>query len=148
MQKNVNEQFYVPKNVYLLGMMNTADRSLSMVDYALRRRFAFHSLKSQITAPSYKEFMATQGVPENIIAAIVDRIGALNQFISNKADSNLGTGFCIGHSYFTPRDDSQTRDQDWYRRVVTTEIVPLLSEYWFDDDDRVDDWRDSLLAAI
>jgi hypothetical protein len=93
--KNANEQLYIPKNVYLLGMMNTADRSLAMVDYALRRRFAFYSLKSQITTPLYKDYLTSHGVPDNIVAAIVDRIGALNEFISNKTDSNLGPGFCI-----------------------------------------------------
>jgi len=146
--KSANEQLYIPNNVFLLGMMNTADRSLSMVDYALRRRFAFHSLKSQITAPVYKEYLTSHGVADNLAGAIIDRIGSLNEFISNKSGSGLGPGFCIGHSFFLPSGESDTWDHDWYRRVVETEIIPLLSEYWFDDDDRVTEWRDRLLAAI
>jgi 5-methylcytosine-specific restriction protein B len=146
--KNANEQFYIPKNVFLLGMMNTADRSLSMVDYALRRRFAFYNLNSQITTPSYREYLTNHGVPDNIATAIVDRIGALNQFISNKTESNLGSGFCVGHSFFMPDANFDSLDQDWYRRVIGTEIIPLLSEYWFDDDDRVDEWRGRLLAPM
>jgi len=146
--KAASEQFYIPGNVYLLGMMNTADRSLSLVDYALRRRFAFYDLKSQVAKPLYQEFLISQGVPKDIAQAIGDRIGSLNQFISAKSDSNLGPGFCIGHSFFVPSASSETCDQSWYHRVVETEIVPLLSEYWFDDDDRVAEWRTRLLAAI
>jgi hypothetical protein len=143
-----DEQFYIPGNVYLLGMMNTADRSLSMVDYALRRRFAFYNLNSQIENPVYIDYLTAHGVPDNIVKAIASRIGALNQFISNKSESNLGAGFCIGHSFFMPTDDSVALGQSWYRRIVDTEIIPLLSEYWFDDDERVDQWRGRLLAAI
>ena len=146
--KRAAEQFYIPRNVYLLGMMNTADRSLSLVDYALRRRFAFHSLKSQISSPMYMDYLGSNGVPENIAHAIIARIDDLNKFISDKEKSTLGPGFCIGHSFFMPTDSAGSWDEAWYRRIVSTELLPLLEEYWFENDDLLTEWRTKLLASI
>ena len=146
--KKADEQFYVPKNLYILGMMNTADRSLSLVDYALRRRFAFFNLKSQLGSQLYKDYLASNGVPDNVSNAIISRVVELNQFISDREKSTLGHGFCIGHSFFMPIDDSGSWDESWYRRIVETELMPLLEEYWFENDDLIVEWRGRLLAAI
>ncbi len=138
-----DQDFYVPENLFILGMMNTADRSLSLVDYALRRRFAFVAMEPLYGAPKFRTHLEDKGIPEEFVTRIVNGMGELNQAI--EADrTNLGPGFRVGHSFFTPTDainDAET----WYRRVVETEIYPLLEEYWFDAPDTADQWRDQLL---
>ena len=125
-------RFYIPNNVYLIGTMNTADRSLAVVDYALRRRFAFINI-----IPSYNEKFKKEllnlGVDEGIIDQIIIKITALNNEISK--DPNLGLGFNVGHSYFcnVPKGSG---DIDWYNGIIRHELAPLLEEYWFDSYDK------------
>jgi hypothetical protein len=138
-------QFFVPENVCLLGMMNTADRSLSIVDYALRRRFSFFLLEPMFGSFKFRDFLIEHGVPEEVVTLIVTRMTALNQAIGEDR-ANLGPGYRIGHSFFVPPDDFEY-DPGWYRRVIETEIYPLLEEYWFDDPDKADSWRQQLLQA-
>jgi hypothetical protein len=139
-------RFFVPENVYLLGMMNTADRSLSIVDYALRRRFSFASLEPMFGSNKFKECLIGHGVPELVVGLIITRMTALNQAIGeDRAD--LGPGYRSGHSFFVPRTGFEF-DPGWYRRVVETEILPLLDEYWFDDADKVNSWRRQLLQDV
>jgi MoxR-like ATPase len=136
--------FYVPENVYLIGMMNTADRSLSLVDYALRRRFSFVTLEPAYSHPKFREHLSRVGVQEDTIDRVVAGMTDLNAAIA--ADKiNLGTGFRIGHSFFVP--DANEVSSNWHRRVVETEIQPLLEEYWFDDPAKADAWRERLLLA-
>jgi 5-methylcytosine-specific restriction protein B len=124
--------FHVPSNVYLIGMMNTADRSLAVVDYALRRRFAFFDLEPAIESDAFQEHLAGRGVEPAIVSRIVRRISDLNKRIA-KDSTNLGPGFRIGHSYFCGGRLDGTTAEAWYRRVIETEIAPLIREYWFDD---------------
>jgi 5-methylcytosine-specific restriction protein B len=139
-----DETFFVPDNVYLIGMMNTADRSLAMVDYALRRRFRFVTLKPEFGSPRFQEFLYERGADRVLIQKIVERMNELNGKIS--ADQkNLGPGYRIGHSYFCPLD-SVKLDEKWYASVVLSEIKPLLEEYWLDDEDRVASQIAALLA--
>jgi hypothetical protein len=142
--QSAEERFYVPQNVYLLGMMNTADRSLSLVDYALRRRFAFFTLQPQYESPAFRNALSSKGVHSKVIERIVNRMVKLNADISGDI-ANLGPGFCIGHSFFVPNGE-QKLDDVWYRYVVETEIVPLLQEYWFDRPESASEWRERLLA--
>lgn len=141
---SLDEKFYVPENLHILGMMNTADRSLSLVDYALRRRFAFVSMEPLFGAPKFRQYLERLGVPENTINQITTRMAELNQAIESDR-VNLGPGFRIGHSFFTPAKGVADADA-WYRRVVETEIYPLLEEYWFDSPETADQWRDKLLS--
>lgn len=141
---NLDEKFYVPENLHILGMMNTADRSLSLVDYALRRRFAFVSMEPLFGAPKFRQHLQRLGVPEDTINQITTRMAELNQAIESDR-VNLGPGFRIGHSFFTPAKGVADADA-WYRRVVETEIYPLLEEYWFDSPETADQWRDKLLS--
>lgn len=135
--------FFVPKNIFILGMMNTADRSLSLVDYALRRRFSFVSMEPQFTSSKFQAHIASKGVPVDLAHRIVERMEELNQAIG--ADRiNLGPGFRIGHSFFCP-SNNMANPERWYERIVRTEIFPLLEEYWFDDPARADQWRERLL---
>ena len=143
--KSRDETFYVPENVYIIGMMNTADRSLAMVDYALRRRFAFVDLKPRFN-DAFEEFLAEREVPEALIAEIRRRLTALNERIAEDT-TNLGKGFCIGHSYFCPSGDVK-ESQEWYNRVIEYEVKPLLEEYWFDDRDQVEEEAEKLLQGV
>jgi len=138
-----DRDFFVPENLLILGMMNTADRSLSLVDYALRRRFAFVAMEPLYGAPKYCGHLQELGVPEEVISQITNGMGELNQAIESDR-TNLGPGFRIGHSFFTPT--TQVADAEkWFRRIVETEIHPLLEEYWFDAPETADQWRDQLL---
>lgn len=130
------EQFSVPENVHLIGLMNTADRSLAMVDYALRRRFVFFDLEPQFGCDAFRDALQTRGVPPTLVDRIIERMNGLNAAI-RKDDKNLGRGFEVGHSYFCLPASSLFSNfppewEAWYRSVVEWEIAPLLREYWFD----------------
>ena len=128
------ERVYIPSNLFVIGTMNIADRSLALVDLALRRRFAFIDLEPKL-GKSWHDWVHTQnGIGSNLLTEIERRITALNNEIA--ADSNLGPQFRIGHSYVTPPvGASITNDnaKEWFCDVVDTEIGPLLDEYWFDN---------------
>jgi MoxR-like ATPase len=134
--------FYVPENLWLLGMMNTADRSLSLVDYALRRRFAFVPLQPGFANPAFEAYLQGRRVSPHAIRAIITGMSELNAAIRDDK-VNLGPGFQIGHSFFTPAE-GETPGDGWFTRVVDTEIRPLLEEYWFDNPARAAEWCDRL----
>jgi MoxR-like ATPase len=123
-----NHGFSVPENVYILGMMNTADRSLAMIDYALRRRFCFFELDPAFETPAFRQYLSEQGLENILIKRITEAFSNLNNKIMN--DPNLGRGFRVGHSYFCT--DGANYD-GWYEAIIKYEIAPLLEEYWFDD---------------
>lgn len=129
-----NELFSVPSNVHIIGMMNTADRSLAMIDYALRRRFAFYELEPAFDSEGFNKVREEVGHPK--FGVLVDTIKALNQDISK--DEALGTGFRIGHSYLCT-DDPIT--DEWIEAVIKYELLPLIYEYWFDDSTQVEKWQ-------
>jgi hypothetical protein len=137
--------FYVPDNLYLLGMMNTADRSLAMVDYALRRRFSFIRLQPAFGADQFANHLAELGASEALVRRIVERMTELNHTIGQDTRS-LGPGYEIGHSFFVPGESGGTLDDAWYERVVRQEIMPLLNEYWFGREDQVREQMERLLA--
>lgn len=126
------ERFSVPENVHIIGLMNTADRSLALVDYALRRRFVFFDLVPQFQSEAFRGVLTDRRVPADLVDCIIDRMTKLNEAISG--DNHLGRGFAIGHSFFCPAESSlEDFDwQTWYQDVVQGEIAPLLNEYWFD----------------
>lgn len=126
------ERVYVPKNLYVIGTMNIADRSLALVDLALRRRFAFFDLDPRLNEIWEKWLIEKFGFENGLVREIRDRIEALNKQIA--ADDRLGSARRIGHSYVTPPAGSAVDDaRAWFRQVVGTQIGPLLREYWFDD---------------
>jgi len=140
-----NGKFYVPDNIYIIGLMNTADRSLALVDYALRRRFSFIDLEPAFEMESFKDYLAENNVEEEIITLIVERISSLNEVIC-KDSTNLGSGFVIGHSYFCPRSSDDDYSRDWYESIINYEILPLLKEYWFDRLSLFNEWKEKLLS--
>ena len=138
-----DEKFSVPKNIYIIGMMNTADRSLAMLDYALRRRFAFFEIKPAFTTDGFREYrMSLENEKFDKLIACVE---SLNNVISN--DESLGDGFCIGHSYFCNLLPD-TIDDQVLSGIVEYELIPLLKEYWFDEPTKVKDWSSNLRSAI
>lgn len=134
------EKFYVPENLYIIGTMNTADRSLAMIDYALRRRFCFIEIEAAFNNLNFKGYIENKN--NDLAGIIIDRISKLNLAI--ESDPSLGKGFCIGHSYFCTNEDIMTQ-QD-YETIIRYEILPQLTEYWFDEPDKVREWTTKLLG--
>lgn len=130
------DRFSVPENVHILGLMNTADRSLAMVDYALRRRFKFFRLEPAFESEAFINALTSRGAPEQLTERIRKAMGALNKEIREDRQA-LGPGFEIGHSFFVPTDDTDALDDSWYDSIIRGEIEPLLREYWFDQSERV-----------
>lgn len=135
------ERFAVPTNLYIIGMMNTADRSLAMIDYALRRRFSFYPMKPGFDSDGFKQYQDELG-NENF-NALIEKVKELNKAIVD--DGSLGSGFEIGHSYFCNQEEVA---DSWLRAVVNYEIIPMLEEYWFDNKDNVDEWSEKLKKVI
>jgi hypothetical protein len=131
------ERFSIPENIHLIGLMNTADRSLALVDYALRRRFVFFELDPQFQSAAFHRALTDRGASTFVVARIVERMNVLNKIIIDD-EKHLGRGFAVGHSFFCPPEPSAGGlDWDaWYRSVVQHEIAPLLDEYWFDAPDK------------
>ena len=133
--------FSVPKNLYIIGMMNTADRSLAMIDYALRRRFSFFEMTPGFDSEGFKNYQ--NGLNNDMFNDLIQKIKELNREIS--LDKSLGKGFCIGHSYFCGRESCT---EDWLRSVVNYDIIPMLSEYWFDDAAKLQRWENILKGTV
>ncbi len=136
------DTFFVPENLYIIGTMNTADRSLAMVDYALRRRFAFVTLEPALDSPAFGAWLGQKGASEALGTRLRERVRELNAVIEKERD--LGPGFRIGHSFFCPPDGCAPNDA-WYREIIDGEIQPLLEEY-FDSRERVEKLVAELLA--
>lgn len=139
-----DEQFSVPENVHLIGMMNTADRGLAMIDYALRRRFAFFDMEPAFQTEGFKIFQGWINDPR--FDELVSKIGELNDDICN--DPMLGAGFRIGHSYLCLTENPTGEISDVLASVVEYELIPLLDEYWFDEPTKVENWADQLRSVL
>ena len=138
---------YVPSNLYIIGTMNVADRSLALVDMAFRRRFAFVNLEPNLNK-TWKDFVVNKlGMDTSIANYIQSEIGNLNNQISS--DSRLGKDFQIGHSFFTPNESLKNKDsKKWFVEMVESEIAPLLQEYWFDSLEEADKAVENLLMNL
>lgn len=133
------KEFSVPKNLYIIGMMNTADRSLAMIDYALRRRFSFFNIAPAFESKGFVDKVKTYNGTE--INALLTVIKDLN----NDIKESLGEGFCIGHSYLCFEKTCSDKD---LLSVVECEIIPLLEEYWFDKKDHAEHWSKRLRSVF
>lgn len=133
--------FSVPKNLYIIGMMNTADRSLAMIDYALRRRFSFFEIEPGFDSQGFISYQ--NGLNSETLDELISKVKELNRKIA--ADKSLGRGFCIGHSYFCGRD---VCTDEWLHSVVDYDILPMLSEYWFDDENEFQRWKNILQCVF
>ena len=137
------EFFYVPRNVHIIGMMNTADRSLAMLDYALRRRFAFVELRPAFDSEGFRAYCA--GLDNPKFKRLVGKVESLNRAIAE--DESLGEGFCIGHSYFCNMEADSCTDAA-LASIVDYELIPMLKEYWFDEPGKVCDCTDRLRRSL
>lgn len=143
-RKENETEFYIPGNVYLVGLMNLADRSLAMVDYALRRRFSFITLKPQFESDIFRKWLEDRSMDVALVKLIIDKMSALNKVI--REESLLGENYQVGHSFFCPKGDNFAGlTVEWYKGIVNTEVVPLLKEYWFDNAAKVADLERGLL---
>lgn len=132
--KEDEEPFFVPENIHIIGMMNTADRSLAMMDYALRRRFSFFDIKPAYDSEKFIEANKAYLTSESKYKEMIDGIISLNEEIAK--DKSLGEGFMIGHSFFCPPKDFDPEPEainEWLASVIRYDIAPLLKEYWFED---------------
>ena len=134
-----DEKFSVPKNVYIIGMMNTADRSLAMMDYALRRRFAFFDMDPGFNTKGFRQYQ--EGLQSEKFNKLIERVESLNADIAS--DDSLGEGFCIGHSYLCELGNHYDLES-----IVEYDIIPMLREYWFDEPAKAKTWIEDLRSAI
>ena len=133
------QRFSVPSNLYIIGMMNTADRSLAMIDYALRRRFSFFEMKPGFETKAFNDYISKWETPK--LRKLIDAIIELNKVIAD--DDSLGSGFCIGHSYLCNLDNDSELEN-----IVEYDIIPMLREYWFDNDERYNQETQKLRNAL
>lgn len=131
------QPFCVPKNLFIIGMMNTADRRIAFIDYALRRRFAFYDMCPALSHPQLEEMLSARADSE-VWLRLLNTVQALNLDIAE--DSSLGSGFCIGHSYFCTDAPVSL--------VVRYMLLPMLREYWFDAEEKYKSWETRLLEVI
>lgn len=134
--------FSVPQNLYLVGMMNSADRSLALIDYALRRRFGFFEMEPAFDSDGFKAYQ--DSLKNTLFDALIRQVRNLNREIAG--DHSLGKAFQIGHSYFCGQEGGCSAG--WLRTVVECEILPTLAEYWFDDEDKLRHWKKNLRGVF
>lgn len=134
-----DEKFFVPSNVYIIGTMNTADRSLAMLDYALRRRFAFYEMEPGFDTAGFQKYRMGLNSPK------FDKLIGCVQNLNELVEKEFGKGFCIGHSYFCNLDEAT---EQALSGIIEYELIPLLREYWFDEPQNIEEWTDNLRSAI
>lgn len=139
-----NDKFTVPENLYIIGLMNTADRSLALIDYALRRRFSFIRIEPAFSNEKFRNDFSKKF--DNKFNNVIDVICKINESIEN--DKTLGAGFKIGHSYFCPNITDRKGNKKDIEDIIKFEIMPLLEEYWYDDEDSIIQWKDALDGAL
>lgn len=133
------ELFSVPNNLHIIGIMNTADRSLAMIDYALRRRFCFYNMKHGFDSIGFQKYQ--NELHNTTFDKLIETIKRLNDEISK--DESLGDGFQIGHSYLCGLESC-----DKVKEIIFYDIIPMLHEYWFDDKQKVDFWENELKSLF
>ena len=133
--------FSVPKNIYIIGMMNTADRSLALIDYALRRRFSFFAMEPGFSSEGFRSYL--DSFHDDTFYELIEKIKDLNFEIAK--DPSLGPGFCIGHSYFCGQDECT---DEWMQSVIEYDILPMLEEYWFDEPAKIQKWQNILRGVF
>ncbi len=133
--------FSVPKNLYIIGMMNTAGRSLAMIDYALRRRFVFFDMRPGFDSDGFKAYQ--EGLNNSLFDELIKQVKDLNNAIKN--DASLGEGFTLGHSYFCNQEEVT---KEWINRVIEFELIPMLKEYWWDNSELLQNWKKRLRGVL
>ena len=138
------EQFFVPDNLYIIGLMNTADRSLALIDYALRRRFSFIRIEPAFDNKKFLKFFTDRF--DSKYLSLIEIIKKINEAIEK--DRSLGKGFKIGHSYFCFKLKDRKANKKDLEDIIEYEIIPLLEEYWYDNEDMFNQWKKALYGVI
>ena len=138
------EEFSVPSNLFIIGLMNTADRSLALIDYALRRRFSFIRIEPAFESDKFNKVFKEKF--DQNYDRVINLIVKINEAIKN--DKSLGDGFKIGHSYFCPNIKGRKGNKKDIIDIINYEIKPLLEEYWYDDEDTLIRWENALDGVI
>lgn len=133
--------FSVPKNLYIIGMMNTADRSLALIDYALRSRFAFYTVKPDFNNSNFEEYI--RKLQNEKMTKLIEKIKELNIDIKN--DPSLGEGFYIGYRYFCNLNQV---DNQKIKSIVEYDLIPLIEEYWYENEDKCNNWKETLRGVL
>ena len=146
-RQTVDERLHIPDNFYVIGTMNTADKSLAIMDFAFRRRFAFQTLTPQFNS-KWEKWLSTQfGIDMVKVNRLAIAVETLNKAI--REDGNLGSAYELGHSFFTPNSIEECQDFDvWVYRILHTEIRPLLVEYWYDEAKRPTEAIEQFLGSL
>lgn len=137
------KSFTIPANLRIIGMMNTADRSIALMDHALHRRFAFIDMQPAFDHKGFQSFVSKASAPH--LPQLLDELQRLNAHIAE--DESLGKGFRIGHSYFCPADIDALSDER-LTLILEFEILPLLEEYWFEEPQKLQEWTERLRQAL
>nr|WP_231708985.1 AAA family ATPase [Pseudomonas denitrificans (nom. rej.)] len=116
------QRFTVPQNVYLIGTMNTADRSLAGLDIALRRRFEFREMPPR---PELLDDVVIGGL----------NVGQLLRTMNQRIEVLLDRDHCLGHAYFIPLKTEPSLER--LEAIFRNQILPLLQEYFFEDWERI-----------
>ena len=144
--KDGRRQIHVPENLHVIGTMNTADRSLALIDLAFRRRFAFADLEPKLGRRWREWVILERGIDAELAREIERLVTELNRRIAE--DERLGSQFRIGHSFVTPvRPLEAGRTKDWFLQVVKSKIGPQLEEYWFDEPKKAKEAIDGLIEG-
>jgi len=123
------DEFLVPDNVFIIGTMNTSDRSLTGLDIALRRRFTFIEMQ-----PKPEELAGIEVSSGEVKVSIQTLLEVMNQRIEILLDRD----HCLGHAYFMPLKEEQKRTLPELAHIFGQKILPLLQEYFYDDWERID----------
>lgn len=124
------EDFNVPSNLYIIGTMNTADRSLAIVDYGMRRRFPFITLEPAYGTDKFNQYLEDKmGMNSAFISSLNEKMIQINKIIEDR----LGEDFRIGHSYFIEARENIGKIDEWFEEVAKYEIMPIIEEYFYED---------------
>ena len=134
-----DDDFYIPSNLYIIGTMNTADKSTATIDYALRRRFAFIDLEPAFKGEACDKLRKYLVEKEKIDASFVERIITAYKKLNDYIDRELGKEFMIGHSYFINQFNNEENNEIVYSSIVTYEIFPLLEAYFGDNSEKLEE---------
>ena len=122
------EEFGVPKNVYILGTMNTADRSIALMDTALRRRFNF--IEMMPDCRTIEDIVIRQNEKEVNVGDVLDIINRRIEFLFDREHT-------IGHAFFTSLKNGDSNLIDRLADIFRNSIIPLLQEYFYDDYEKI-----------
>lgn len=138
------DRFFVPANIYILGLVDTSLDNAGLQDEALAARFDIFDVDPAFASGRFVEMLLEHEAAETLARAISERMAALNDAIA--ADPALGRGKRIGHGMLCPENENVVVDARWYEAVIRQKVLPLLRRRWRDAPEKVAEWEKTLLA--